>query len=169
MRRRPSHQPIITLTHPNDESITVTVQKPTRVQGIGIGLLFAKGTRAIEVSTGDGRPSLDAEGEPRVFLQHTIPLEAVIAGLQLNILGWSGITDEQGAPIAFAPDGSNVEILLEEFLDVAATEPIPEKDRKPDGPTTRPATYAFARWINEQIGTASTWSSDPKGNASAKS
>lgn len=159
-RRRPTNQPQVQLTHPNDDTIRVTVQKPTRIAGIKLGQVIASATRALVIYDKDNNPALDKDGEPRVFLQQNITLEAILANLKENVVGWDGIFEDKGDPIPFKAD--KVGILLEDWLDCEVEHPA--TDKQPAGKVT----MAFSRWINDRINDPKTFTSDPFENVSAK-
>lgn len=164
-RRRPSNQPVKTLTHPNDPSIQVTIQKLTRMQMAELAPLVAKLQRAVQVYDRDGNAVLDNEGDPRVVFQTVMTMEPVMARLKLAVVGWSGINDESGNAIAFKPD--MISLLTEEWLDVTTDEEI--VDRKTGEKKVESITRAFSTWITERLNDSATWTADPFVSASSTS
>lgn len=149
MRRRPLTQPTVTLTHPNDPSVTVTIRKPTRAEGMRFGQELSTHQRALQVKDETGSVVMDTDGVPRTVFQQLWPLEVVLGSLEMSVVGWSGIEDAAGHAIPCEP--ANLPVLFEEFLDV-----------KEDGKITK----AFATWIGEQTRKEKLFDPDPTVGAS---
>ena len=153
MKYRPTSQPTKVLTHPNDPSVTVTVRKPTRREGMKYAQALAEHQRAIPVRDENGLDVLDADGIARTYVQQTFPLAVVMESLRMTVIAWSGIADEAGNPIPFTTADETLFLPFEEFLDVVEA-------GKPN--------RSFSKWISEQTSKPAFFDPDPTPGASLK-